>query len=350
MKTGDGRAVAPMHWALPHGCLRQAHASAIVRRPLRISPEAGGAVRIVFRRRPVPGRSAGPRNAQDIPRLGVSSPGSGHAGFRTDPCPGRGAGLGLARQRHWALARLHSAPRVAPPGPRRTRRSPVPGRSTGERRGRGSTPAGQGTDRPVAHAGSVFGRRFGGRFRHRSAGRRSPGLPGVRRARGRAGVAALTPPWDDPYVFGTATLPFVELAKPDDFVPNRIGYVHAYLFSPRGGPVRGVVDHNFGLKVWVNGREVYREPKTQRGPGAVRWRSAATSWNSMSPSPPVRVYAPAGLEPAAGQVQHIEPRGLQGSRILPAANGPAGRSLRNPEHPLAERASGAQHVDADRGP
>ncbi|MBI1904053.1 MAG: PQQ-binding-like beta-propeller repeat protein, partial [Planctomycetia bacterium] len=33
-----------------------------------------------------------------------------------------------------------------------------------------------------------------------------------------------------------------------------------YLYSPRGGKARGVVDHGHGLKAWLNGRQVYRSP------------------------------------------------------------------------------------------
>ncbi|MDB5338348.1 MAG: hypothetical protein JWN70_3967 [Planctomycetaceae bacterium] len=68
---------------------------------------------------------------------------------------------------------------------------------------------------------------------------------------------------DDPLDFGAAVLPFVPLVKPDDVVPNRIGYAVTHVFSPRGGPIRGVVEHGFGLKVLVNGAEVYREPTRQ---------------------------------------------------------------------------------------
>jgi outer membrane protein assembly factor BamB len=63
---------------------------------------------------------------------------------------------------------------------------------------------------------------------------------------------------DDPMDFGQAVLPWVELAKSNEFEKNRIAYAHAYLFSPRGGPARGVVEHCYGMKAWVNGREVYR--------------------------------------------------------------------------------------------
>ena len=66
---------------------------------------------------------------------------------------------------------------------------------------------------------------------------------------------------DDPLVFGTAVLPWVELAKEDDFERNRVAYAHTHIYSPRGGRTRAVVEHCFGMKAWVNGAEVYRSPK-----------------------------------------------------------------------------------------
>jgi outer membrane protein assembly factor BamB len=84
-------------------------------------------------------------------------------------------------------------------------------------------------------------------------------------AGGKAGSltwkGASVPP-DDITVFGTAELPWLDLAKVVGFKDNQFAYAHAYLFSPRGGPARVVVDHSYGLKVWVNGKEVYRA--TQR--------------------------------------------------------------------------------------
>ena len=71
----------------------------------------------------------------------------------------------------------------------------------------------------------------------------------------------LVAPFDDPMVFGTAGLPFVEIYKSDAFERNRVVYAHTYVYSPRGGAARGVVDHCFGLKVWVNGKQVYRLPQ-----------------------------------------------------------------------------------------
>lgn len=72
---------------------------------------------------------------------------------------------------------------------------------------------------------------------------------------------------DDPMEFGAAGLPCVELTKPDQFERNRIYYAHAHVYSPRGGRTRGGVEHTFGLKVLVNGREVYRMAQRQGGLG-----------------------------------------------------------------------------------
>jgi hypothetical protein len=68
----------------------------------------------------------------------------------------------------------------------------------------------------------------------------------------------IAPKQDDPMDFGAAVLPWVELAKPEEFEKSRIAYAHTWIYSPRGGPVRGIVEHCFGLKAWVNGHEVYR--------------------------------------------------------------------------------------------
>lgn len=83
---------------------------------------------------------------------------------------------------------------------------------------------------------------------------------------------------DDPMEFGAALLPWVELAKVEEFEKNRVAYAHTWLYSPRGGPLRGVVEHCFGLKVWVNGREVYRSTDRRAALGGYepisRWELA----------------------------------------------------------------------------
>src|SRR5262245_7612760 len=68
-------------------------------------------------------------------------------------------------------------------------------------------------------------------------------------------------PPDDVMVFGTAELPWLDLAKAVGFARNQIAYAHAYLHSPKGGWARIVVDHAQGLAAWVNGKRVYRSPQ-----------------------------------------------------------------------------------------
>lgn len=77
----------------------------------------------------------------------------------------------------------------------------------------------------------------------------------------------LTSPADDPMQFGTAEVPWLDVGKAVGFKLNQVAYAHTYLFSPRGGPARIVVDHGEGLKAWLNGREVYRQPKRAMGLG-----------------------------------------------------------------------------------
>jgi len=93
---------------------------------------------------------------------------------------------------------------------------------------------------------------------------------------------------DDPLVFGTAVLPWVELEKPGDFERNHIGYAHAHVYSPRGGRTRAVVEHCFGLKAWANGREVYRSPKRQGALGGYQ---------------PLSRHELANIEPPAGRFE-----------------------------------------------
>jgi outer membrane protein assembly factor BamB len=48
---------------------------------------------------------------------------------------------------------------------------------------------------------------------------------------------------------------------------NQVTYAHTYLFAPRGGTVRAVVEHAHGLKAWLNGRVVYGFPERGEGMG-----------------------------------------------------------------------------------
>jgi hypothetical protein len=88
-----------------------------------------------------------------------------------------------------------------------------------------------------------------------AAGRKVGGLTWTR---------ASVPP-DDIMVFGTAELPWLDLGKAVGFKLNQLAYAHTYLYSPRGGKARVVVDHGEGLVAWLNGKQVYRA--TQRTMG-----------------------------------------------------------------------------------
>jgi outer membrane protein assembly factor BamB len=73
--------------------------------------------------------------------------------------------------------------------------------------------------------------------------------------------SVMTAPPDDFMVFGTAEMPWLDLAKPLGFAKNQVAYAHTNLHSPRGGPARIVVDHGHGLKLWLNSKELYRSPE-----------------------------------------------------------------------------------------
>lgn len=66
---------------------------------------------------------------------------------------------------------------------------------------------------------------------------------------------------DDPDVFGEAGVPWLDLVPQVGFKQNQLGYAHAYLYSPKGGKARMVADHSWGLKAWLNGKEVFRAPE-----------------------------------------------------------------------------------------
>ncbi len=100
-------------------------------------------------------------------------------------------------------------------------------------------------------------------FDHDSLGGEAAVEPSAGDKAGGQTWQATTVPPDDPMVFGTAELPWLDAAKLLGFQPNQIAYAHAYLYSPRGGPARIAVDHSFGLKAWLNGRELYRSPQRQ---------------------------------------------------------------------------------------
>jgi hypothetical protein len=95
---------------------------------------------------------------------------------------------------------------------------------------------------------------------------------------------AAVPP-DDIWVFGATELPWLDLARAVGFRRNQLAYAHAYVFSPRGGPARVVVEHGHGLKAWVNGREVYCQPQRDTALGWYTQISNHELYHLDQPSP-----------------------------------------------------------------
>jgi outer membrane protein assembly factor BamB len=76
-------------------------------------------------------------------------------------------------------------------------------------------------------------------------------------------AAPLDYPWTG---FGTTENAWANLAPVvGGYQRNQVAYAHTYLFSPKGGTVRAVVEHAHGLKAWLNGKKLYGSP--QRGEG-----------------------------------------------------------------------------------
>lgn len=78
----------------------------------------------------------------------------------------------------------------------------------------------------------------------------------------------LTATLDDPFAFGPAVAPFTDIAAAvGGYQKNQVAYVHTYLYTPKGGAVRAVVEHGHGMKAWINGKEIYRAPGRGEGMG-----------------------------------------------------------------------------------
>jgi outer membrane protein assembly factor BamB len=71
---------------------------------------------------------------------------------------------------------------------------------------------------------------------------------------------------DDRWEFGPVLMPWADLAPVvGGYQRNQLAYAHTYLFAPRGGTVRAVVEHHHGLMAWLNGKQVYCS--AERSPG-----------------------------------------------------------------------------------
>ncbi len=66
---------------------------------------------------------------------------------------------------------------------------------------------------------------------------------------------------------GPANLPWVDVGQVVGYAANEIGYASSTIYCTRAGRLRAVVDHSFGLCVWVNGKQVYASADRQVGLG-----------------------------------------------------------------------------------
>jgi outer membrane protein assembly factor BamB len=73
---------------------------------------------------------------------------------------------------------------------------------------------------------------------------------------------------DDPFAFGPATPPVTDIAAAvGGYKNNQMAYLHTYIYSPRAGTIRAVVEHAHGMKAWLNGKQIYRGPERAGGLG-----------------------------------------------------------------------------------
>jgi len=99
------------------------------------------------------------------------------------------------------------------------------------------------------------------------------------------------PPSDRGEVAGAVSLRFVEPEQIlGGFKENHLVYAHTYLYSDRDGEAEIIVDHAVGLKVWINGREVYQRPTTEF---RLSWYTVLSRFRTGSytiePSPRIRI-------------------------------------------------------------
>jgi hypothetical protein len=64
-------------------------------------------------------------------------------------------------------------------------------------------------------------------------------------------------PWNAPKYNGIELAKLFEGKDPKE----QVGYLHTYLYSPKAGTVAALFNHGGGLKMWLNGAQVYANPK-----------------------------------------------------------------------------------------
>ena len=72
------------------------------------------------------------------------------------------------------------------------------------------------------------------------------------------------PPAERDSVAGAGSMRFVEPGKVlGEFKPGHLVYAHTYVYAPQEGEADFVVDHTAGLRVWLNGEQLYSKASTE---------------------------------------------------------------------------------------
>ena len=101
------------------------------------------------------------------------------------------------------------------------------------------------------------------------------------------------PPYERGEVAGAVTLRWVRFQEVlDGLKQNRersVCYAHTYLYAEKAGEVEIIVDHGYGLKVRVNGEEVYKEVEGKGGLSAYQHLGKYRATYAIYVSPRIRI-------------------------------------------------------------
>ena len=94
--------------------------------------------------------------------------------------------------------------------------------------------------------------------------------------------------------WGTTELDWIDLAPVFEGKPNHVAYAHTYLHCRRAGKAMMVVEHGYGMKLWVNGKAVYSHAKNAGGLGSYVGISRQARAHVHSRSPEIIIDLKAG--------------------------------------------------------
>ena len=117
--------------------------------------------------------------------------------------------------------------------------------------------------------------------------------------------------------WGTTELDWVDLGEVFGTRINQMAYAHTYLYCERPGRVMGVVDHGYGLKVWLNGEAVYAAPKREGALGSYVGISRQKQALTNTPSPRFEMTFRKGWNRLLVRVSTANVKGYREMRFAP---------------------------------